>query len=186
MRRGLGVGKGSGYHNIIPRDPMVHSQSAKGVKQPQSFFGLFMAKPELQRVKSVDLKRYAGKWYQVKALPVWFQQGCKNVTAEYTAQPDGSIRVKNSCMKDGKSKVAFGTARTTKTTGKLAVTFDQFPFIAGDYNIIYTDYDAALVGTEDRKSLWILSRRPTIEKTKYQRLVDIAKKQGYDIKRLVS
>jgi hypothetical protein len=34
-RKGLGLGTGSGYRNIIPPDPRVHSQSAKGVKQPQ-------------------------------------------------------------------------------------------------------------------------------------------------------
>ena len=32
MRKGLGKGLGSGYYNIAPRDPMVHSLSAKGVK----------------------------------------------------------------------------------------------------------------------------------------------------------
>lgn len=35
MRRGLGRGRGKGYYNIIPRDPGVHSMSAKGMKQPQ-------------------------------------------------------------------------------------------------------------------------------------------------------
>ena len=34
-RKGMGQGKGKGYKNIIGKDPMVHSQSAKGRKQPQ-------------------------------------------------------------------------------------------------------------------------------------------------------
>ena len=34
-RKGLGKGRGKGYKNIIGKDPMVHSQSAKGRKQPQ-------------------------------------------------------------------------------------------------------------------------------------------------------
>jgi hypothetical protein len=34
-RRGLGKGTGSGYKNLIPKDPSIHSQSAKGIKQPQ-------------------------------------------------------------------------------------------------------------------------------------------------------
>ena len=35
-RKGMMVGKGKrGYHNVIPKDPKVHSQSAKGMKQPQ-------------------------------------------------------------------------------------------------------------------------------------------------------
>jgi len=34
-RIGLGKGKGKGYRNIVGKDPHVHSQSAKGIKQPQ-------------------------------------------------------------------------------------------------------------------------------------------------------
>jgi len=34
-RKGLGAGKGKGYKNIMGKDPAVHSQSAKGMKQPQ-------------------------------------------------------------------------------------------------------------------------------------------------------
>ena len=41
-RKGMGQGKGKGYKNIIGKDPMVHSQSAKGVKQPQNINLSFM------------------------------------------------------------------------------------------------------------------------------------------------
>jgi hypothetical protein len=35
MRKGMGKGKGRGYKNLMGRDPRVHSDSAKGRKQPQ-------------------------------------------------------------------------------------------------------------------------------------------------------
>jgi len=35
MRKGLGKGKGKGYKNMMGKDPKVHSQSARGRKQPQ-------------------------------------------------------------------------------------------------------------------------------------------------------
>ena len=35
IRRGLGKGKGSGYYNLIGIDPRVHSDSARGRRQPQ-------------------------------------------------------------------------------------------------------------------------------------------------------
>jgi len=36
VRKGMMVGKGKkGYHNVIGKDPIVHSMSAKGIKQPQ-------------------------------------------------------------------------------------------------------------------------------------------------------
>ena len=37
------VGKGKkGYHNVIGKDPYVHSQSARGIKQPQRFKNQFV------------------------------------------------------------------------------------------------------------------------------------------------
>ena len=35
-RKGMGKGRGKGYSNITGKDPRVHSQSAKGIKQPQN------------------------------------------------------------------------------------------------------------------------------------------------------
>jgi len=35
MRKGMMKGKGRGYKNVVGKDPVVHSQSARGMKQPQ-------------------------------------------------------------------------------------------------------------------------------------------------------
>ena len=37
VRKGMGKGQGKGYKNMIGKDKVVHSQSAKGFKQPQLF-----------------------------------------------------------------------------------------------------------------------------------------------------
>ena len=34
-RKGMMKGRGRGYKNVVGKDPLVHSQSAKGMKQPQ-------------------------------------------------------------------------------------------------------------------------------------------------------
>ena len=48
------VGKGKkGYHNVVPKDRVVHSQSAKGIKQPQRIPNLMLEKP----VGTVNLYR---------------------------------------------------------------------------------------------------------------------------------
>jgi hypothetical protein len=55
-RKGMMVGSGKrGYHNIIGKDPHVHSQSAKGMKQPQSVNILIT--PALKKKSYKDLKR---------------------------------------------------------------------------------------------------------------------------------
>ena len=49
-----------------------------------------------QAVQSVDLNRYAGKWYEIARLPMFFQRNCaSDVTATYTLQPTGKVEVNN-------------------------------------------------------------------------------------------
>jgi len=47
-RKGLGKGTGKGYKNMIGTDKMVHSQSAKGVKQPQKINPIMLQVPDEQ------------------------------------------------------------------------------------------------------------------------------------------
>jgi len=146
------------------------------------------AKPEapMRVVPSVDLARYAGKWYEIARLPNRFQRSCaSDTTASYTLRPDGKITVVNACRtSEGKAKTATGTARVAsgkEPNTKLEVTF-FWPFY-GNYWIIDLDpdYKWAVVGEPDRKYFWILSREPRLDDTLYQQILDRAKQQGYDV-----
>ncbi|MCJ7766801.1 hypothetical protein MUP79_00215 [Candidatus Bathyarchaeota archaeon] len=55
-RTGADKGHGSGYRNLrnFPKDPHVHRQSAKGMKQPQAFYAGSYAKLEAMGVKPQD------------------------------------------------------------------------------------------------------------------------------------
>ena len=140
----------------------------------------------MQVVPSVDLARYAGKWYEIARLPNRFQRDCaSDTTASYTLRPDGKIKVVNECREPGgRLKSARGTARTAsgkEPNSKLKVTF-FWPFY-GNYWIIDLDpeYSWAVVGEPDRKYLWILSREPKLDEALYGQILDRAKNQGYDI-----
>ena len=144
----------------------------------------------MQVVSSVDLARYAGKWYEVARLPNRFQRDCaSDTTASYTLRLDGKIRVVNSCRKsDGIIKSATGTARLAsdkEPNSKLKVSF-FWPFY-GNYWIIDLDpdYKWAVVGEPGRKYFWILSREPRLDDTLYQQVLDRAKQQGYDVSPLI-
>jgi apolipoprotein D and lipocalin family protein len=60
-------------------------------------------------------------------------------------------------------------------------------FAWADYWILRVDrdYDTALVGTPDRKHLWVLSRTPGIEPEMYRRMIDYARIEGYDVDRVL-
>lgn len=141
----------------------------------------------LEVVPHVDLAKYLGKWYEIAHLPAKFQEGCSETTATYALSEDGNISVLNECKRNGKIKRAKGKAKIVdKATGaKLKVTF-FWPFY-GDYWIIKLgeNYDYAVVGTPDRKYLWILSRTPTMDGKLFFELTEFAKSKGFDVNRLV-
>jgi apolipoprotein D and lipocalin family protein len=143
----------------------------------------------LATVPAVDLNRYAGKWYEIAAFPQRFQRGCHCTTADYKVNPEGYVEVFNVCRKNkptGKLKNIRGKAMPVagSQNSKLKVQF-FWPF-TGDYWILALaeDYSYALVGTPDRKSLWILSRRPVLDPNIYQRLVQNAAAKGFNVNQL--
>jgi len=141
----------------------------------------------LEVVPHVELEKYLGKWYEIAHLPAKFQEGCNETTATYTLSKDGSISVLNQSIKNGKTKQAKGKAKVVdkKSNAKLKVTF-FWPFY-GDYWIITlgNDYDYAVVGTPNRKYLWILSRTPQMDDKLYSRLIEYAKSKGFDVDKLI-
>jgi apolipoprotein D and lipocalin family protein len=144
-------------------------------------------------VPQVDLQRYAGLWHEVARYPNRFEDGgrlrCVDVTATYTPRPDGRIKVVNACrdlVRPGKSRVAQGWAKVADANGaKLRVTF-FWPFF-GDYWVIGLDpdYRWAVVGSRNRRYLWVLSRTPTLPADIFARATATAAAQGFDLGLLV-
>jgi apolipoprotein D and lipocalin family protein len=150
----------------------------------------------LQVVPSVDYARYAGQWYEIARLPNPFQQTCaSDVTARYVFRPGGLLTVITLCGKvNGRWREARGVARrasdqspNSRLQVRFAPAFLSFlPFVWGDYHIIAVadDYRYGLVGTPDRRYLWILSRTPQMDEASYQQLVAKAHEQGFEVTRL--
>jgi apolipoprotein D and lipocalin family protein len=144
-------------------------------------------------VDSVDLNEYAGTWYEIGRLPMYFQRKCAgDVTANYAQKDDGSgITVTNKCVsEDGSDIVAEGLAKLVDESGsKLKVTFlpkwiRWIPVGRADYWVLArdADYKTALVGTPDKKYLWLLARSPNISQETYTKYRQVAQQQGYDLK----
>lgn len=151
----------------------------------------------LRVVPSVDLSRYAGVWYEVARLPNSFQEKCAgDVRAEYTLVKENRIKVVNRCRKqngemtdaEGEAKLADKKGPNSRLKVRFAPSFLSFlPFVWGDYQIIELapDYSHAVVGAPDRKYLWVLSRTPQIDEATYQRLLEGARAQGFDVSRML-
>lgn len=136
-------------------------------------------------VKSLDLERYLGSWYEIARFDHSFERGLTRAKAQYSLSPDGTITVTNSGMKNGKLKTSVGKAKLTKTAGRLRVSFFG-PFYS-DYRVMMLskDYNYALVGSKSSKYLWILSRTPEIPENTLQIILDVASGRGYDTEKLI-
>ncbi|GAA4470158.1 lipocalin family protein [Nemorincola caseinilytica] len=143
----------------------------------------------LRTVPSVDVNKYAGKWYEIASFPQRFQKGCHCTTAEYELCDRGYVIVHNRCRKDGpngKVKEAWGKAFIQKNSGnaKLKVRF-RWPF-SGKYWIIdlADNYSYAVVSHPNKKYLWILSRSPQMSTDTYQAILARLEKKGFDLEKL--
>ena len=138
----------------------------------------------LATVERVDLDRYLGRWYELARFPNSFERDCWAVTATYSKNADGAVKVMNACRKgalNGPEDVAEGSATAQNATNtKLKVTF-FWPF-AGDYWVIGLgdDYSWALVGEPSGRYLWILSRTPQITPERRADLIARLQAQGYN------
>ncbi|MBN1302210.1 MAG: lipocalin family protein [Melioribacteraceae bacterium] len=147
--------------------------------------------PPLDVVKSVNISRYLGKWYEIARLPNSFQEDCYCATAEYKLIDSLTLSVRNECREDsisGETDYAEGEAFVVEgsNNAKLKVQF-FWPF-KGDYWIIEldeTNYSYAVVGTPSRKYLWILAREPKMQKEMYDALIDRIAKKGFDVDNLI-
>ena len=147
----------------------------------------------LPTAKNVDVGRYIGKWYAVSSLPQFFTRSCLAQTAEYGIIGDGEISVLNTCLKKGgKTKTIEGKAVVANkaTNAELIVTFNNFWTklfrVKGDYTIMKLSegYDTVLVASKDRKSLWIMSRTPSIDEQVLTEYTAFAKANGFDTDKL--
>ncbi|MEM9046990.1 MAG: lipocalin family protein [Pseudomonadota bacterium] len=135
----------------------------------------------------VDLERYQGLWYEIARYPNSFEEGCFGVTAEYSLNEDGSVKVVNTCRQgalDGPEEVAEGRATSASAEGdKLEVGFVPWlPFAVGDYWILsVTDaYSVAVIGTPDGGFGWILAREPSLNDVELEAAYAVLRRNGYD------
>ncbi|HVS98504.1 MAG TPA: lipocalin family protein [Puia sp.] len=140
-------------------------------------------------VRNFAIHKYLGKWYEIARLDVSFERDLSNVTATYSLNPNGSIRVDNQgyAFKKNKWKGSIGKAKFVSSTdeGRLKVSFFG-PFYAA-YNIARLDkeYRYALVVGSSSKYMWILAREKTIPDNIKTDYLNTARQLGYDTAALI-
>jgi apolipoprotein D and lipocalin family protein len=145
-----------------------------------------LAVPEgVEPVTDFDVNRYSGTWYEVARLDHRFERGLSNVTASYSLQDDGTVKVVNrgynvddDSWDDAVGKAAFVDATDV---GYLKVSF--FGPFYGAYAVFELDkqdYQYAFVAGNTTSYLWLLSRTPTVSDALRQQFIDKITALGFD------
>ena len=50
---------------------------------------------DIKPVDNFELNKYTGTWYEIARLDHSFERGLEGITAEYSINPDGSVKVIN-------------------------------------------------------------------------------------------
>jgi apolipoprotein D and lipocalin family protein len=146
-----------------------------------------------ENVKPVDnfkLEKYLGKWYEIARLDHSFERGLTRVTADYSLQDNGGVRVLNRgySPKENTWKEVEGKAYFVEGSdqGYLKVSF--FGPFYGSYIVFELDhenYQYALVCGPKKSYLWILARDPEMKKDTKDLLTAKATKLGFDTSKLI-
>lgn len=147
-------------------------------------------------VSSLDLTCYLGTWYEIARLPMRHEPAdYTDITASYTLEPDGAIRVDNRARNgEGELEASVGEAKVLDPSepGRLQVSFlpeglRWIPFTKGDYWILRVDedYRTALVGSPDFEYLWLLHRDPELGADTREAFLQYAQSLGYRLDDLI-
>jgi apolipoprotein D and lipocalin family protein len=140
-------------------------------------------------VSPFNLDRYLGTWYEVARLDHSFEEGLTEVTATYTMNKDGSVKVINRGFnaETNSWKEAEGKAKFVgeSDTAHLKVSF--FGPFYGSYIVFYLepDYSSALISSYNNEYFWILSRQPTLSETTLANYTQRAQQAGFDTSKLI-
>ncbi|HEY5621418.1 MAG TPA: lipocalin family protein [Pontiella sp.] len=144
---------------------------------------------DLSAVSDFDLERYLGTWYEAVRYDHGFERGMSAVSATYSMNKDGTIKVVNRGYKIDNNtwNEATGVAKPKHelSQGWLMVSFFK-PFY-GAYKIIYLDpeYTEAIITSSTRRYLWILTRRPVLTEAELEQLIVRAEGFGFDRNKMI-
>ena len=142
--------------------------------------------PPIAAAPRVDLARFMGDWYVIANIPTFIERGAHNAVESYQLDQDGTIDTTFTFNKGGFDgpRRQYNPRGFVRDTQSNAVWGMQFIWpIKADYRIVYVSdaYDRTIIGRQARDYVWIMARSPQIAETEYQALLEIVKREGYDV-----
>lgn len=133
----------------------------------------------------VDLERFSGDWYVIALIPTIFEKDAANGIENYSIDEEGKIKVEYTFRKDspdGKEKIMHQTGRVynNETNADWRVV-PLWPFELPYYILEIDDnYENTVIGTNNYKYLWIMSRKSKMDAQMLSDVIDRMVKRGYN------
>ncbi|MDV5169427.1 lipocalin family protein [Photobacterium rosenbergii] len=143
----------------------------------------------VEPVSPFSVDKYLGTWYEIARLDHSFERGLSDVSAVYSLNDDGSIKVINRGFDTDEQKWQQADGRAVfvddDNKGHLKVSFFG-PFYSS-YVVFFLepDYSVALVSGFNSDYLWLLARKPKLDKVQISRYVAIAAEAGFETDKLI-
>ena len=146
--------------------------------------------PPIAQMDYVDLDKFMGKWYVIGSTLTFLDKNAYNAIETYEMLDPTTIKTTyefNNGDYDGPKKVYNPRGFVQPDTGNAVWKMRFFNIFYADYRILYVDdnYDITVIGRLKRDLAWIMAREPQISEERYQSMLELLKKEGYDISSIV-
>jgi len=143
----------------------------------------------IEPVTGFGQDRYLGTWYEIARLDHSFERGLSQVTAEYSLNDDGSIKVINRGYNEEKGEWEEAEGRAVfvgdSDVGHMKVSFFG-PFYAS-YVVfeLDDDYSTVYITGYNRNYLWLMSRTPEVSDEELEAFRERAVAEGFELGELI-
>jgi apolipoprotein D and lipocalin family protein len=153
--------------------------------------GLGSAKAQkVAPVAHLEASQFLGTWFEIARLPNRAEKKCVGGAIQMYA-PDykvGRFQIVDSCkLKDGSHNVRNQSGRRADKSGDGRLKFVTiWPFTAKYWVVgVGPEYGWALLGTPNRKKLWVLSKTAVLPADQLAAAEALAQGQGFNVGKLV-
>jgi apolipoprotein D and lipocalin family protein len=154
------------------------------------FLASYLSGFELQVVSYVSPQKFSGLWYEIARTPNSYQEKCVASSVEYLLREENKYDVYNRCFESqvgGKLIEYNGSAQPSEDDDNMAkIDMTYFWIFTKEYEVYYLDtgYNYAVVADRNFEQLWIMSRKPKMERKKLNNILALLEKK-MDLKRLI-
>lgn len=144
---------------------------------------------DIEPVDNFDINQYLGTWYEIARLENSFEAGLSNVTAEYSLNSNGSVKVVNRGYNDaeGDWQDITGKARFVDEPNIAHLKVSFFGPFYSSYIVfeLGEEYEYAFVTGVDKDFLWLLSRTPEVDQSLIDQFLETAEEKNFNLDEII-